>query len=122
MVNASICKDIPDGPNLYKCLQSLNYTELMKLPSKIKEDNMISFGPCVDGVELEDLPGNLAEKGQIAPNVSVLFGTNKNEGFIYFIFMFIYFYFYLFFSFFIFIFLFYFLLILFLFYFYFIFY
>ena len=31
-------------------------------------------------MELEDLPAYLAEKGEIAPNVNVLFGTNANEG------------------------------------------
>jgi len=45
-------------------------------------DTMVQsqFAPTIDGVELIDQPSKLAAAGMVAPNVSVIFGSNRDEG------------------------------------------
>ena len=45
-------------------------------------DTMVQsqFAPTIDGVEITDHPSKLAAAGQVAPGVSVIFGSNRDEG------------------------------------------
>ena len=45
-------------------------------------DTMVQsqFAPTIDGVELMDQPSVLLASGQVAPDVSVIFGSNRDEG------------------------------------------
>ena len=45
-------------------------------------DTMVQsqFAPTIDGVELMDQPSKLLASGQVAPDVSVIFGSNRDEG------------------------------------------
>ena len=49
---------LPHGDNAFSCL----------------------WTPPVDGVELQDTPLALLQRGEVAPNVSVILGTNRDEG------------------------------------------
>lgn len=65
------------------CLRNVSATSILAaqhgLPA-IPPTDALSWAPVVDGVELRDTVRSLGARGQIAPNVSVLLGTNRDEG------------------------------------------
>ena len=49
MIKESSCVNEKGDESILKCLYSLNSTLLLSLPSSIKQDNLESFSPCIDG-------------------------------------------------------------------------
>jgi len=46
----------------------------------VTDDALLDWSPVQDGVELTGSPANLLASGQFAHNVTVLLGTNADEG------------------------------------------
>lgn len=66
-----------DGAASLACLRNKSYDAIMNAGQTVgTNDN----GPVVDGVEVQDDPRRLAARGQLAPGVRVMLGTNHDEG------------------------------------------
>ena len=62
---------------LLSCMQAASVQDLLKAPAG---DDLLTWSPVVDGVELTAMPQTLANTHGFASTVPVLFGTNRNEG------------------------------------------
>ena len=67
------------GPESLACLRAISW-ENITLVNTIDFLSLDRWGPVVDGVEVPDFPRAMAARGQLAPNVSVLIGSNADEG------------------------------------------
>ena len=64
------------------CLRRKSGVEIVEFQSSVADNqlNFFPFVPTVDGNFLDDSPKKLLESGQLR-NVSVVIGSNANEGF-----------------------------------------
>jgi len=61
------------------CLRAASAEELYNA-RHVTDDALLDWSPVQDGVELTGSPANLLASGQFAHNVTVLLGTNADEG------------------------------------------
>jgi para-nitrobenzyl esterase len=61
------------------CLEGVDANTLQSSEGHIM-DGLLQWAPVIDGVELTDLPENLAAEGKFSNRVPVLMGTNRDEG------------------------------------------
>jgi len=66
-----------EGAASLACLRGKSYADIMNAGQTVDTD---LNGPVVDGVEVQDDPRRLAARGQLAPGVRVMLGTNRDEG------------------------------------------
>eukprot|EP00912_Choanoflagellata_sp_UC4_P001103 UC4_evm1s682 len=83
-----------DGEDVIPCLLNASVLQLLNMsddgrgaanryPYTLPYSNTMdkcTFGPAIDGVELKAPPPTLIQHGKIAPNVTIIMGTNRDEG------------------------------------------
>ena len=65
------------------CMRSASAVDVLEASDKVgalPPTLLLKWSPVIDGVEIKEAPWVLAARGQLAPNVSVLLGTNQDEG------------------------------------------
>ena len=73
-----------DASSSLDCLRRKSAVEVVEFQSSVADNqlNFFPFVPTVDGIFVGDSPKKLLESGQLR-NVSVIIGSNANEGFWY---------------------------------------
>ena len=66
-----------EGAASLACLRNKSFGDIMNAGQTVGTN---LNGPVVDGVEVQDDPRRLAARGQLAPGVRVMLGTNHDEG------------------------------------------
>ena len=64
-------------------MQAANATLLSQIGDFLPRDDTFAtdgYAPAVDGVDLKGTITSLIDQGQLAPNVTVLMGSNMDEG------------------------------------------
>lgn len=61
------------------CMRGKNMSEIQAAEHGLV-GGLVQWSPVVDGVELDDLPFRIAQRGGMNPNADVLFGSNADEG------------------------------------------